>query len=242
MDDRFAVKVIALTPNPQILVYCAMHQDYSENFVFDELAGKTLDENECGRIAVKRLLENKRGHFGCLEHPSISFNVGYFPHSAMQQLRTHRVGISFDVQSFRYTGSRITEVAEGKRELEEVFYLRPIGTYTNRQGKKYFYDEKLRETDINDCYRAAIGYKRRIEAGMSEEHARALVPFDIRQHFVFSVNIRSLMHVLDLRAKKDAQLEIQHLSSMLMGRFKMWCPEIAAWYEEHRFGKALLSP
>ena len=34
----------------------------------------------------------------CLEHPQITFNVGYFPHSMMQQVRTHRVGVSFDVQ------------------------------------------------------------------------------------------------------------------------------------------------
>ncbi|XDE62527.1 FAD-dependent thymidylate synthase [Arthrospira platensis BEA 1257B] len=55
-------------------------------------------ELEAGEIIVKRLLAGERGHYGPLEHPSITFNCGYFPHSVMQQARTHRVGISFDVQ------------------------------------------------------------------------------------------------------------------------------------------------
>jgi thymidylate synthase (FAD) len=65
----------------------------------------------------------------------------------MQQVRTHRVGVSFDVQSFRYTGQRIVNVAEGKQDVEEVFYLRPVGNYTNRQGKRYFYSEEQRAED-----------------------------------------------------------------------------------------------
>lgn len=53
----------------------------------------------------------------------------------MQQARTHRVGVSFDVQSFRYTGNQFIDVLEGKKDIEDVFYLRPVGYYTDRQGK-----------------------------------------------------------------------------------------------------------
>ena len=42
--------------------------------------------------------------------------------------------------SGRYTGQRILDVADGKRQLEEVFYLRPVGNYTDREGKKYYYN------------------------------------------------------------------------------------------------------
>ena len=61
----------------------------------------------------------------------------------MQQARTHRVGVSFDVQSFRYTGKQFVEVIEGKKDIEDVFYLRPVDHYTNRQGKKYYILLKL---------------------------------------------------------------------------------------------------
>ncbi|EAW33763.1 FAD-dependent thymidylate synthase [Lyngbya sp. PCC 8106] len=95
--DKFRVEVIAQTPNPQTVIYAAMHQDYSDQFIIDEQENWP-SESKCGEIIVKRLLAGERGHYGPLEHVQIVFNCGYFPHSVMQQARTHRVGISFDVQ------------------------------------------------------------------------------------------------------------------------------------------------
>ncbi len=228
-------------PNPQQVVWAAMHQDYSENLVWDE-RDRFPDEAKAGELIVKHLLAGDRGHYGPLEHPQIVVNVGYFPHSMMQQLRTHRVGLSFDVQSFRYSGQRIIEVATGDRELEEVFYLRPLGHYTNRQGKRYEYTAAQRQADLDWCQAACEHYRQRIEAGVSEEHARGLIPFDTRQHFVLSCNARSLMHLLDLRWKKDAQLEIQQFAELLFAQFEAWMPAVAAWYAQTRAKKAKLSP
>ncbi len=456
--DLFRVEVLSAMPNPQQLVWAAMHQDYSENFVVDE-RDQFPDEARAGELIIKHLLQGNRGHFGPIEHPQIVFNVGFFPHSTMQQLRTHRVGISFDVQclagsteitfvncegetsqkhkrtiaelhdlwtngersirerqirgrhgeppgtyrrscrkrlqkmrlrvlneetgffetghiqdvmcsglqpvyrvtlengktldcttnhrlftdqgwktmaeavglvvdeqgevlrierdrfvmcngiavsaeiptyqnqvwltpritpqppsrklkahpvrviaveylgvqmtydlevsgdwhnfvanglvvhnSFRYSGMRILDVLNGTRSLEEIFYLRPVGYYADRQGKKYFYSPEQRQADLDWCLEACKRYKQRIEEGLSEEHARGLIPFDVRQHFVMSCNARSLMHILDLRAKADAQLEIQKLCDLLMVHFKDWMPALADWYETNRLGKARLSP
>ncbi|HAX85824.1 MAG TPA: FAD-dependent thymidylate synthase [Cyanobacteria bacterium UBA11370] len=498
--EKFCADVIAATPNPQQVVWAAMHQDYSEHYVYDSRE-KWPDEERAGELIVKHLLSGDRGHYGPLEHPQITFNVGYFPHSMMQQIRTHRIGVSFDVQclagnteitfvngegetnrklkktigelyelwtngekairqrfiqgrngeppgeyrrdckkriqkmrlrvlneesglfeyghikdimcngiqpiyrikledgktldctvnhrlftsegwqtmgdaiglvtsadgtvikmtkpcfvmcngvvvddkklyrdkiwleqqiekgllideiaqlsncseyihhhnkelefaqsyklilkpenwqqkprpsgnklkahpvkvisveyigqqitydlevddrwhnfvangmvvhnSFRYTGERIINVAEGKQDIEDVFYLRPIGNYTNRQGKRYFYSEEQRAEDLNWCLEACRHYKKRIEEGLSEEHARGLIPFDARQHFVLSCNMRSLMHLLDLRWKKDAQLEAQKLCELLFLHFEQWSPAVAQWYKENRAKKAKLSP
>ncbi len=144
--------------------------------------------------------------------------------------------------SFRYTGQRIIDVAIGQRDVEEVFYLRPVGHYDNRQGKKYFYSEQQREEDKEWCLQACARYRQRIDEGLAEEHARSLIPFDARQHFVMSCNVRSLMHLLDLRWKKDAQLEAQKLCELMYEHFVTWCPEIAAWYDKNRAKKARLSP
>ena len=106
MDPLFRVDVLAKTQCPQLLTYSAMHQDYAEGYIYDEyrpdqndvwLYGK-LTEEEAGEQCVKHLLKGGRGHFGPCEAPQITFSVGYFPHSVMQQARTHRVGVSFDVQ------------------------------------------------------------------------------------------------------------------------------------------------
>ena len=144
--------------------------------------------------------------------------------------------------SFRYTGQRITDVAVGDRDVEDVFYLRPVGQYDNRQGKKYEYTPAQRQADLQWCIDACKRYYQRIQEGLSEEHARGLIPFDARQHFVVSCNTRSLMHLLDLRWKRDAQLEAQKFCELLFDHFEQWSPAIAHWYQDNRAKKARLSP
>ena len=144
--------------------------------------------------------------------------------------------------SFRYTGQRILDVVDSKRDVEEVFYLRPLGFYTDRQGKKYEYNPDARQQDLDWCLEASRRYKTRIDQGFAEEHARGLIPFDIRQHWVMSANVRSVMHLLDLRWKADAQLEAQKMCEAIWPHFAAWVPAIAAWYEENRLKKARLAP
>lgn len=264
IDSRFRVDVLAKTHNPQQVIYRAMHQDYSEDYVANEA---TPSEQRCGEIIINRLLSGNRGHYGCFEHPSITLNVGWFPHSVLQQIRTHRVGISFDVQSGRYTSERFVKAASTiqvacknhnpdhreidyqvlhkpdiQESIKDVVYFRPEGEYTNRNGHKYQYDEGQRMADILDAAKALIRYAVKLESGLSPEHARGMLPFDVRQHWVMSLNARSLMHLLDLRWKKDAQLECQWLCDLLWEHFQEWVPEIADWYLENRAKKALLAP
>lgn len=144
--------------------------------------------------------------------------------------------------SMRYTGQRVADAAVGKIDLEEIFYLRPVGQYLDRQGKKYTYTETDRAKDLELCRQAALRYQELLEAGYAEEHARGILPFDYRQHFVVSFTLRSLMHFLDLRSKKDAQIEIQQLCDLLWPHFQTWAPAIAQWYASTRLGKARLAP
>ena len=241
MDPRFRVDWIAATPNPQQCVYAGMHQDYSEGFVADDRAHWPA-EQQAGEICVKRLLASERGHYGPLEHAQIVLNVGWFPHSVMQQARTHRVGVSFDVQSMRYTGDRICKAANDELDLEEVFYLRPVGDYSDRQGKKYAYTADQRAIDLQLCRAAAERYRDLLAAGFAEEHARGILPFDYRQHFVVSFSLRAFLHFLDLRAKMDAQDEIRQLCKLMFPHLEAWAPEIAEWYKATRYGKARLAP
>jgi thymidylate synthase (FAD) len=240
MDSRFQVEVVSSTPNPQQIAYAAMHQDYAEEFVVDG-RHDWPDEAKAGELIVKYLLQGGRGHYGPLEHPQIIFNFGYFPHSVMQQVRTHR-NLSFDVQSFRYTGTRILDVIQGKLDIEDVFYLRPVGAYTDRQGKKYQYSETQRQEDLDWCLQGCKRYGERIEQGLSEEHARGLIPFDVRQHWVMSGNARAIMHLLDIRGKFDVQAETRVMTELMFEKFREWMPEVGEWYEKNRWRKGALAP
>lgn len=239
MDPLFIVRTLARIEMPQTACWFAMHQDYSEDFVFHELPPS---EKRAGELLIKHLLAGGRGHYGPLEHAQIVLNVGWFPHSVMQQARTHRVGVSFDVQSFRYTSQRIVDVSTGKREIEEVFYIRPVGDYTDRSGDRYAYTGDMRIIDKARAYDAAAHYAHQLRQGMAEEHARGMLPFDTRQHFVVSFSLRALLHFLDLRVKLDAQLEIRQLCDLIWPELQSWAPELAGWYEKNRMGKARLAP
>ena len=145
--------------------------------------------------------------------------------------------------SMRYTGDRISRAANGELDLEEVFYLRPIGSYSDRQGKKYAYTAEQRAVDLELCQAAAERYRQMVEdQGMAEEHARGILPFDYRQHFVVSFSLRAFLHFLDLRAKLDAQQEIRELCDLMWPHLVGWAPQFAEWYEKSRLHKARLAP
>lgn len=244
-DPLFQVKTLASTPDPQRLCWTAAHQDYSEGYVGSQI--HTKSEEFYGTSVVKHCLS--LGHWGVVEHPSITFAVGYFPHSVLVQARTHRVNVSFDAQSMRYTSKRFLEYFEkyesGRatiKDLEELFYFRPCGEYADRQGGHYIYSGRQRRMDEDAAELSLVSYAKAVGSGVAEEHARDLLASGYRQHFVVSFNMRSLMHFLDLRSKADAQPEIRSLSELLFLEFKKWAPEIAEFYEQKRLHRARLAP
>ena len=234
----FRAITIAATERPQQLIYLALHNDYSETFS----PTTTIAEDECGRIAVKRLLDSDRGHYGVLEHPQLSLMLRA-DHNTMMQLRTHRAGITFDYQSMRYTGRRMEDLADGELAIEDVFYIRPPGRYHDRQGDPY----EISETDAAimavDCLNTAVRYTLlRREQRISEEHARSVLATGYYQNGVVSANLRTWLHLLDLRLKADAQWEMRQLMELVATEVQRWCPEIFAWLQTNRRGKARLAP
>lgn len=238
-DPFFRLVTLRSTESPQCLVYQALRQDYSEG----DVAGPfTLAESEYGERCIKNLLANDKGHYGPMEHPQISFNAIGFPHDVAMQARTHRIGVSFDIQSSRYSGQRFCDVSDGIRSVEEVFYARPVGKYADREGNKVMYSEGMRREDLAFALASCNLYSRRLEQGVPPEAARHVVVQGFRQNFVMSANLRSALHFLDLRSKADAQPEIQAMADLMFDELKIWCPEIVSWYETRRLKKAILAP
>lgn len=236
LDPRFQVKVLSCTPNPEETAWYGMHQCYHEGAVGD------FAPDEPGKKLVKHLLSGDRGHYSPLEHNSITFGVFGFPHVVMQQFRTHRVGISFSVQSTRYTGTRVIEYEAGHRSFEDVFYIRKPGEYRGRNGV-YTIEENYHELLRLTVHASALAYSALVtERGWDTEAARYGIPYGVRQNFVMTVNARSLMHLLDMRHKPDAELESQELAHLLFLAFKDWMPNVAEWYENKRLNKGKLAP
>lgn len=267
IDPYFRVEVLAQTPNPQQLIWISQHQCVCEGAAIDD---PCPNEDKAGEYVVKHLLAGDRGHYSPLEAPQISFNVIGFNHRTMQQITRHRIGVHFSVQSFRYTGDRVARlgksiqafcdelgiganfafaqryiddwVIDNQSLVESIFYIRPIGTYKDREGSFCEYGQDDRIEDLKDCAYLAYRYFQKLSKGMPEEQAAGLLPMDSRQHWVMSANARSLMHMLDLRKSKAAQLEAEQLCDLIFPHFKAWVPAISEYYEQKRLGKARLAP
>lgn len=246
MDKLFKIEVLNASPSPEVVIYAAMHQDYSSTPILEEpdqiISG--CDRIKAGKVIVRKLLAGNRGHYGPLEHVNIVLSCSYFPHSLIQQIRTHRVGISFDVQSFRYTEDSLLKASTTKTpdDLEKAFYLRPAGQYADRNGGIFNYGLTSRQRDLDFAMKCVERYSHLIALGMPAEMARGQMLFDYRQHFVLSVNARSLMHLLDLRWKMNAQIECQWFCDLLYEKFNHWMPRVAEWYKINRAKRARLSP
>lgn len=239
LDKNLEVVVLDKYEYPQKVIWQAGKGDYSE-VPIHTLQPPT--HKDCGEWIVEQLLGNERGHYGPLEHPAITFSVAGYVHNVMVQARTHRVGVTFDVQSQRYTGKRVLKVANGELKPEEVFYVRPPGFYVNRKGKKYDWTQEDYDEDLNWYVEGCKRYASKYNRGMCEEHIRDGLAQGIRQNFVVTFNLRSVLHLMDLRAKMDAQLEIQALCEQLAPILQDWAPDVWSYYEEKRLHRARLSP
>ena len=228
---------VAATECPQQLVYIALHNDYAEDFT----PNTNLAEDRCGVIAVDRLLKGNRGHFGPLEGPQLSLAL-QADHNTLMQMRTHRVGITFDLQSMRYSGKRVEKVALGELPIDDVFYIRPPGSYRDRQGTAYDWSAEDAEDFRAMALSSAMDYLALREKGVAEEHARMALITSYFQNAIVSANLRAWLHLLDIRLKSDAQFEIRVLMDLVAREVQRWVPEIYGWWSEHRRGKALLAP
>jgi thymidylate synthase (FAD) len=159
LDRYMQVVMIRQTQLPQTLVWQAGKNDYSEDPIHTKFPP---GEKDCGKWVIEQLLANERGHWGPLEHPAITLDCVGFVHNVMVQARTHRVGVSFDVQSQRYTGRRVLKVATGDLKPEEVFYVRPEGLYLDRKGHKYEWTKEDYERQLKFCLRHLSGMQRTI--------------------------------------------------------------------------------
>lgn len=233
---QFKVTTIAATDSPMKVVYLALHQDYSPDYVTDT----ELSEEECAGIVVDRLLKGNRGHWGPLEHVSITLAIRCDHHTLMQ-LRTHR-HLTFDCQSMRYTSDHVRAVGRGDIDVEDVFYIRPEGIYESRDKKGYVWDERHRKDAIYRMQVDCGDYADDLDAGIAPEHARHYIGGCLLQNATVTGNLRSWLHLLEVRAKLNAQFEIRGLADLIEEELLRWAPDVVSWWKTTRGTKAILAP
>jgi thymidylate synthase (FAD) len=159
-----------------------------------------MDDSDAGLI---RFLMRER-HGTPFEHNAFRFHIRCPIFVAREWFR-HRVG-SFNEFSMRYA------------KATEDFYVPEADDVRSQVGKPGAYSfepvpqdvaETTRER-LREIYEAAYEtYERLVELGVARELARAALPVGAYTEFYWTVNARSLMNFISLRAAETAQREIR---------------------------------
>lgn len=257
------VDVLRKTKQPERLVCQAARGDYFEGYVGDTEYSELMkdvkyDDNDVisvckyhdiGEAQAEEFLENElpnfikrdaqtkafcekqlsRGHYGPWEHPQITFAVRGVSRVTMAQITRHR-HLTFDIQSMRYADFSEQEIATPKSLTNEEHFARETGLVdVDDHTREVFEDryKRLVEDEILDFY------ERMVEAGIPKEDARFILPLGTTVNMTFSGNARTFMHLLDMRAKANAQWEIRELSEALIEELKEWMPYTYSHYEKN---------
>jgi len=169
-----------------------------------------MTESEEGLI---RFLMRER-HGTPFEHNAFRFHVRCPLFVAREWFR-HRVG-SFNEFSMRYA------------KATEDFYVPEPEDVRTQVGKPGAYSfepvepelaERTRE-ELREVYDHAYAtYERLVEAGVARELARLAIPVGAYTEFYWTVNARSLMNFVSLRAAETAQREIRRYAEAVEAFF-----------------------
>jgi len=159
-----------------------------------------LDDSDSGLI---RFLMRER-HGTPFEHNAFRFHIRCPIFVAREWMR-HRVG-SFNEFSLRYA------------KATEDFYVPEPEDVRTQVGKPGAYTFETVEPELADETRDALRevyehayatYERLVDAGVAREVARSVLPVGAYTEFYWTVNARSLMNFVSLRAAETAQREIR---------------------------------
>ena len=139
---------------------------------------------------VKQLI--KIGHLGVLEHITFTFHISEISRCCSHQLVRHRIA-SYLQMSNRHT----------KPNRED--YVIP----TSIRKTKYENVANAYADSINDSYSK---YGKLIDMDVPIEDARYVLPPAFFTHISMTMNLRQILHFLELRLTKDAQHEIRELA------------------------------
>jgi len=229
------VKLLASTPHAEELICLGARNDYMANWVgdaeFEEamkgVKGESITEKK--KTLMTHLM--KHGHWGPFEHPSFTFAVSGISRSCMAQITRHRLA-SFDVQSMRYVKFDM----EDGQEPDDLCISIPEMTDSGicgRSAKFTDYWAKADKEDIlnkrQELYWESIEssyktYNELLKLGVAPENARMVLPIGTKINLVVSLNLRSLLHIVDMRGEADAQWEIREMTNEMIDLAQQECP------------------
>jgi thymidylate synthase (FAD) len=167
---------------------------------------EVMEESDAGLI---RFLMRDR-HGTPFEHNAFRFHIRCPLFVAREWFR-HRIS-SFNEESARY------------HQLEGDFYVPAVEDVRSQVGKPGAYTFEPVDPEVAEGLRADLAefyertyrlYQELIDRGIAKELARSVLPMGTFTQFYWTVNARSLMNFLSLRAAETAQHEIRRYAEAI---------------------------
>lgn len=190
------------------------------------------DESKDEKL-INYLMANK--HTSPFEMVQFAFEVKA-PIYIFRQWHRHRTW-SFNELSARYS------------ELDEGFYIPPVGSYGAQSKKdkqqRYTHEGSLPEDVAVKEFRwhrsqkqrieaAIAAYKQDVDSGMPRELARATLPVAVYSRMHASIDLHNLLHFLGLRLGSHAQYEIRVYAEAMLKLIEPIVPVTVAAFKKHR--------
>ncbi|MBI4668734.1 MAG: FAD-dependent thymidylate synthase [Elusimicrobia bacterium] len=173
-----------------------------------------LKGEEKDKKLVFYLMEHN--HMTPFEHAVFKWHVKC-PIFVMRQWIRHRIG-SFNEWSLRYSQTPDEFYVPSEFRAQDM---------KNKQGSvaAAAIDQKAELADYKSALDHAYQtYKKFLDRGVAREMARMVLPTALYTQFFWTVNARSLMNFLLLRAEAHAQWEMRQYAEILAKFFKMKMP------------------
>jgi thymidylate synthase (FAD) len=161
---------------------------------------------------IKYLVQHK--HTSPFRHSTLQFRIKC-PIYVERQLHKHQIGISINSVSGRYV------------DFSDSYYQIPFGEWrkqskSSKQGSEGLVEDQescdvIQEHVIKVCKEAYINL---LNAGVSKEQARSLLPLSLETEFIWTGSFLAFMHMCNLRLKEDTQAETRAVVQMMLNLVK----------------------
>ena len=144
----------------------------------------------------------KNGHMRCAEYPTVEMILDEYSARCVREMYTHIIGVTRLQESTRYVNCANFE------------YYTPNGI---TEEQKEIYDEIMEEI--------MKSYQTLLDLGMSKENCANILPLGMNTKVVWKINLRALIHFMNMRLCNRAYKEIRELCNEIKNNLSSYSDE-----------------
>jgi len=152
-------------------------------------------------------------------------------------------------QMIRHRTVSLNEISGRYSVMKDEFYIPDVEdlrkqSTTNKQGGEEAFDKESSQEFVDkinlNCKDAYSLYLQMLDAGVSREQARMVLPLNLYTEWYWKQNLHNLLHLLSLRADAHAQKEIRVYADAILELITPLVPwTIEAWNDYHPMREAI---